>query len=192
VKNKASPIPIIFILLVSCGPSLRQLGDNYYQFVSTYPNGKIRTLFCMKNGNLCDSLEMISESGKIDLYHRAPGVIADSQINYRRIQDSATALRSVRSVNKGFHDFLKYTYINYRPLFEDGDFNVWFQLAFWVNEDGMVEHAVCVHSSKCTPQVIQSFIEDLEKWRFEPEKGTRLTFVYKAVNAHVLDQHRYY
>lgn len=172
--------------LLACGNSM-QVGDNHFRFETTYPNGMPKTRFYLNRGAMSDTLLLFDNAGKPALALPIQGRMHDSALAYTREADAGKPRRDSASLARGFGDYMHFLGQNYRDLMQTGDFYVWFQIAFWVDEKGAVPHAVCLWNNGCPPEVVKAMIEDMEGWRFDPQAGSQTALVIQKVTLHVID-----
>jgi hypothetical protein len=168
-----------------------KVGDDYYRVETYYPNGNTKTLFYLKNGELRDTLALYKSNKEISMLWTSGQELGDEKLRYTETLDSAIKVRSTESLQRGFNDYMHFVCLNYRDLFEKGEYDVWFQILFWVDEKGKVPHAVCIRNNRVPPDAVISMVEDMENWHFEVEKGTKTVFIYQKVNVHVMDHNDY-
>ena len=181
---------LLALLFICCG-STKYISEKYYEINTSYWNTKPRTKFYLKNGVASDSIVLFNNKNEIVINYKVQEAINYTDLKYPPNFDSNKIERSVGSITRGMNDFTNLIGLNYRPLFEKGEFGISFKLFLWINSDGTVEHAVCLANSGCPPEAIKSIIDDIEGWHFEVEKGTKIASFAKTFNFHVMRHDEY-
>ena len=147
-------------------------------YETRYADGSPRTRFTHRDYALADSVVLRSEKGMLRLaYEFKPGDFP-SAMNYAGRSDR---MRSLLSVSESLTAFWKRISREYTQLWEPGR-QSWAEFGFWINPDGSVEHAICTINHECSMALIQTSVEEFEKWRFPPDFGAGTTYLSQRIN----------
>jgi len=176
IKDRIALLSVLPLLFGCSALRFPDLSRDVYE--TRYGNGDPRTRFVHKDYRISDTLTLRDAKGIRQLQY-----VIGPRPNWRDIDytDQGGRKRNMIALGSEMNGFWTYISKNFTQLYEPGK-QSYAKLFFWIKPDGTVDHVICVENHLCSMALIQTVVEELEKWKFSPDPAAQTTMLGQQIN----------